>query len=112
MNYVNIELDKPRRIRFDTNALCDAEEALGVGIGAMLNQQVGFRVIRALLWAGLRWEDRGLTLERTGALMQRYIEAGGTVESLAEAVTQALLASGLFKTGAGDEGNSKAEAAE
>lgn len=111
MNYVNIELDKPRRIRFDTNALCDAEEALGVGIGAMLNQQVGFRVIRALLWAGLRWEDRGLTLERTGVLMQRYIEAGGTVESLAEAVTQALLASGLFKTGAGDEGNAGAEAA-
>ena len=110
MNYVNIELDRPRRIRFDTNALCDAEEALGVGIGAMMNQQMGFRAIRALLWAGLRWEDRGLTLERTGRLMQQFLENGGGFDALAEKVTSALLASGLFKT-QGDEGNGEAEAA-
>ncbi len=109
MNYVNIELDKPRRIRFDTNALCDAEEALGVGIGAMLNQQVGFRVIRALLWAGLKWEDRGLTLERTGTLIQKYLENGGDLGALGETLTRALMVSGLFES---SEGNSKAEAAE
>jgi len=109
MNYVNIELDRPRRIRFDTNALCDAEEALGVGIGAMMNQQMGFRAIRALLWAGLKWEDRGLTLERTGTLIQKYLENGGDLGALGETLTRALMVSGLFES---SEGNSEAEAAQ
>ncbi len=108
MNYVNIELDKPRRIRFDINALSDAEEALGMGLGALMQSQMGIRVIRALLWAGLRWEDRGLTLERTGTLIQQYIESGDTLEDLGEKLTQALVASGLFGK---PEGNVEAEAA-
>jgi hypothetical protein len=108
MNYVNIELDRPRRIRFDVNALSDAEEALGMGLGAVMQTQMGVRMIRALLWAGLRWEDRGLTLERTGTLIQQYIESGGTLEDLGEKLTQALVASGLFGK---PEGNAEAEAA-
>lgn len=108
MNYVTIELDKPRRIRFDINALSDAEEALGMGLGAVMQQQVGPRVLRALLWAGLKWEDKGLTLQRTGTLIQQYIENGGTLESLAEKLTEALVASGLVGRA---EGNGEAEAA-
>lgn len=109
MNYVNIELDRSRRLRYDVNALSDAEEALGMGLGTVMQSQLGIRMIRALLWAGLKWEDRGLTLQQTGTLIQQYIEKGGSLESLGEKLTQALVASGLFGK---EEGNSKAEAAE
>jgi hypothetical protein len=109
MNYVNIELDKPRRIRFDVNALSDAEEALGMGLGTVMQSQLGIRMIRALLWAGLKWEDRGLTLERTGTLIQKYLENGGDLGALGETLTRALMVSGLFES---SEGNSEAEAAQ
>ncbi len=80
-----------------------------MGLGAVMQTQLGVRMIRALLWAGLRWEDRGLTLERTGSLIQQYIEAGGDLEQLGEWLTEAIMASGLFSSG-DDAKNVAAEA--
>jgi len=109
---IDIVLDKPRKLRFDINALSDAEEALGMGLGALMRSQMGVRAIRALLWAGLKWEDRGLTLEKTGDIVQKHIESGGNLEGLGESISRALLASGLFDSeDEDDEKNTKAEAA-
>jgi len=111
--HVSVELDKPRKLRFDINALSDAEEALGVGIGAILQQNLGIRTIRALLWAGLKWQDHGLTLQRAGTLLQKYIEDGGDLSVLEGKLVEALIGSGLFgKQEEQEEGNAKAEAAE
>ena len=75
---VLIELDKPRNIRLDTNALVKVEEVTGRPISSFLPGTVGMRDIRAFLWAGLIHEDRELTLLETGQLMDRadynYIE--------------------------------------
>lgn len=102
INSVAIELDKPRRLRFDVNALADLEEHLGVGIGKVMEQEANFRLLRALLWAGLKWEERGLTVERAGSLIQNYLSNGGDLEALATTLIEALHAtSGLF-TGRGD----------
>ncbi len=110
MKTVPVELDKPRRLRFDINALADLEETLGVGLGAMLQQHVGVRVLRAMLWAGLKWEDPGLTLQRAGKLLQDYLSGGGDLDTLAEKLIEALMASGLL--GKGDNPNAdEAEAA-
>lgn len=108
---VNIELDKPRRLKFDINAFSDAEEALGMSMGAAMKTNMGFRSIRALCWAGLKWEDRGLTEERVGTILQKHIEGGGSLEAVSLKVAEAIAASGLFKAD-DDEGNGTAEAAQ
>lgn len=102
--YVEIELDKPRRLRFDINALADAEEALG-GSLASLGEQMGIRPLRALIWAGLKWEDPQLSIRQAGDLIQQYLEHGGDPAELGRLVLRALEASGLARTGAGGEGN-------
>ena len=44
---------------------------MGKPIGASLTseEQIGFSTIRALLWAGLLWEEPTLTLEQAGSLI-------------------------------------------
>lgn len=65
---VLINLDRPRNIRFDTNALVKAEEVLKKPL-PMIGTNFGFRETRALLWAGLLHEDKYLTLDEVGDLM-------------------------------------------
>jgi hypothetical protein len=97
MNYVNIELDKPRRLKFDYNAICEAEDKAGMGIIDMMKEEnFGFRSIRALMYAGLRWEQRNLTVEMAGQLLQSYIAKEGTMAEIAGIITEAIFASGLF----------------
>src|SRR5690606_12461338 len=110
MKTVPVELDKPRRLRFDVNALADVEDAMGVGIGAIFQQQVGIRMIRTLLWAGLKWEDPGLTQQRAGLLLQKYLEQGGDLGALVDKLLEALKASGLVGK-AEDPNADEAEAA-
>lgn len=104
INSVAIELDKPRRLRFDVNALADLEEHLGVGIGKVMEQEANFRLLRALLWAGLKWEEPRLTIERAGALIQDYLARGGDLDALAQKLISALLeTSGLLTEQADEE---------
>lgn len=65
---VLIELDKPRNIRLDTNALALVEEVLDKPIDEF-GARFGIREARAVLWAGLLHEDKGLTLEDVGNLI-------------------------------------------
>lgn len=108
--FVPISLDKPRRLMFDVNALSDAEDALGTSIGKAMTQRAGIREIRTLLWAAMKWEDRGLTVERAGNILQKYIEAGGSLEEIGTKIGEAIVASGLFKTEGADDPNGTAEA--
>lgn len=65
---VLIELDKPRNIRLDTNAIALVEEVLDKPIDEF-GTRFGVREIRAVLWAGLLHEDKSLTLEDVGNLI-------------------------------------------
>jgi hypothetical protein len=57
-------------LRFNTNALCEFEEASGVKVSA-IGAGMGFKELRALLWAGLGHHHRRKrgTLESVGAMM-------------------------------------------
>jgi hypothetical protein len=96
--YVEIELDgKSRLLRFDFNTVSELEERLGKGIiGVLTKEQVGFNMTRALYWAGMKWKDRGLTIERTGQLLQKEVENGKSLNDLMEPVVNALMKSGLL----------------
>ena len=114
MKSVTIQLDRPRRLRFDYNALSDVEEKAGMGIGAILSEQrIGFAMTRVLLWGGLKWEDRKLTLEKVGELLQAYFQGGGSWDDIIATIFQAVNASGLFSpvTVEADEKNGETEAA-
>lgn len=66
---VEIDLDKPRHLRLDLNAMCEFERVSGKSIAEIGNS---LRDIRIMLWAALVHEDPDLTEEGVGS----FIHAG------------------------------------
>ena len=61
-------------LKFDVNAVCDLEDYFKKGIVGILNEeQIGFKLIRALYWAGAKWKDPGLTVEKMGRMIQKHL---------------------------------------
>ncbi|MGE5390907.1 MAG: hypothetical protein ACM3PE_07570 [Deltaproteobacteria bacterium] len=81
---VLIILDKPRNIRLNTNALVKVEEVLERSLSEF-GTSFGITEIRAMLWAGLLHEDKSLSLDTVGDLID---EAG--FEYVAEKVGEAI----------------------
>jgi hypothetical protein len=98
MRYIEIELDgKVKQLRYDFNAIADMEERMGKGVGAIFNEQnVGFNTLRLFYWAGLKWKDKGITVERAGDMLQKEIENGSDIGELMEPVLKALKLSGVM----------------
>ncbi len=89
---VFIKADKGRNIRLTTNALAKAEEIIGKPI-SNFGDNMGFREIRTVLYCGLYWEDKELTEEKTGDIMDIIIENNGfgyLGEKVQEALSHAL----------------------
>lgn len=108
MRTVEITLDKPRKLRYDFNAVADIEEKAKMGIGAIFSEErIGFSTIRILIWGGLKWQDRHLTLASVGEWIQTYLDAGGDVTELMEKVVEAMELAGIL----GKQGNAEAGAA-
>lgn len=101
--YVNID-GKERKFRFDLNAVADVEDSLGKDIQQIFSEGgMGLRTIRALFWAGLKQSEKGLTIARTGQILNDYLASGGTMEELTEYIDKGLRASYLFKSMSNDE---------
>ncbi|MCW2278739.1 hypothetical protein [Heliophilum fasciatum] len=66
---VEIELDKPRNLRYTLNALAEIEDKLGVNVGEMDGANLGIKAIRVILWAGLIHEDTELTETQVGEMV-------------------------------------------
>lgn len=82
--------------RLDFNAIADLEALLGKGIGALMSEEnLGFNVIRAFYWAGLKSKEKGFTVQRAGSFVQRELAGGREMEDLMVPVTEALIASGF-----------------
>jgi hypothetical protein len=65
--------DKTITLRYDVNALCALEDELGMKfmqIAAKFEKQdFGMKEVRALLWAGLLWENPSITIGEAGTLV-------------------------------------------
>lgn len=96
--YVEVELGgSTRRMRFDFNSIIDLEEYFGKGISAiMTDEQIGFRVMRAMYWAGLKSYHRRLNIEQVGKWIQSEIDNGKGIEELFTPIEKALKASGIL----------------
>ena len=84
-------------LKFNVNEVCALEEKSGKGIMALLSEQnIGFNVIRLLIWAGLRHKQQNLIIETVGNWLQSAIENGETLNNLTEQATKALTESGIL----------------
>jgi hypothetical protein len=66
---VEVELDKVRHIRYTMNALAEIEDRLGVPLSEMKDVKMTIKNVRVILWAGLIHEDKDLTLEEVGEMV-------------------------------------------
>lgn len=67
--YVEVELDKTRTLRYTMNALAEIEDQLGVPLSEMENISMTMKNIRVILFCGLMHEDKELTQEDVGEMV-------------------------------------------
>lgn len=104
--FVEVTLDKPRRLRFGTNAICALEENLGRTFDIIMgpNAQMGMRELRAILWAGLL-HDKGengkpLSIEEIGDILDDMMDDKEALNAVGRQVGEALaLAQGMDPAG-------------
>ena len=99
-----IELDRPRHLMYDMNALCDADQKLEYKLLEILKANTPLLdSARILLWAGLKHEDPGLTIEQAGKLMDLWMKREKSIVKLTEKIIEAIIETGYFEA-AGDGG--------
>lgn len=78
---VIIDLDKPRKLRLNLNAMIKFEETTGKDLLKGFDpENMSLKDVRALVWCSMLNEDKSLTLEQVGDLidlnnMQAVIES-------------------------------------
>lgn len=88
---IPIELDRPRKLFLDLNAMAAYEEVSGRSIWDIQDdiQRMDIKTIRALLWAGLKRDDPELTLEQAGELVT-FADLRSLVPKLGEMFSSAM----------------------
>jgi hypothetical protein len=86
---VTIELDKARNLRYGMNALVKVEELTGKSITKLDLENLSMKDLRTILFAGLYHEDRDLTPEKVGELIDEHSNIAAVAEKLGEAFTVA-----------------------
>lgn len=105
---VSIELDKVRHLRYTANDVADIEEALDMGLPQIFQlRNISVRVVRALLWGGLKGEDPALRsrpagLMAVGDLVEAWFRNGGDLMTLFDKCAQGFKAAGWFGSGEGE----------
>lgn len=85
---VTLELETPRTLRFGTNALVEAQELLGRPVNS-LGSDLGLKELRVLMYAGLKWDFKAISLSKAGDIIDEVIETHG-MEYLGEKLTEAI----------------------
>src|SRR4051794_576100 len=95
---VTIVLDRERILRFDYNALCDVEPLLREELSEILRQgHMSMGDLRALMFAGLKWDDARLTVQKVGNLIENAaIKEKEFFSTAAERVFEAIVECRLF----------------
>jgi len=86
---VTINLDKPRTLRYGINALAKIEDITGKSLASLDFTNVSIKDLLAIIYAGLYHEDKSLTIENVGDLIDEYGSLEEIAKSVGEAVTEA-----------------------
>jgi hypothetical protein len=89
--------NQDKQLRYDMNAVCELEAKAGKGLFSLLNEEnLGYNLIRLLVWAGLRHQNRGLTVDIVGIWLNDAFLNGMTFDSVFEKIMSSLKESGLL----------------
>lgn len=95
MRGITIQADRTRMLRFSINAMIEYKQVKGEDImkafGRMENE-LDFEFLRYMFYLGLKHEDRELTEEKVGDILDILLEENGieyVAELLSEAITKA-----------------------
>lgn len=86
---VTINLDKPRTLRYGINALAKIEDLTGKPILSLDLNRIGIKDLLAIVYAGLYHEDKTLTVEQVGDIIDEYSDINTIAEKIGEAFTLA-----------------------
>lgn len=85
--FVTIALDKPRRLRYGMGASIEFEQLTGVKMTAIGEDEMSMDTIAKLLYAGLKHEDKNLTVAKVVDLVDNHAES---ITSVIEKITEAI----------------------
>lgn len=86
---VTIQADKERHIKYGMNAFVRLERELGKPLTSMMSDETSLEELRTMLWVGLMWEDKKLTPDKVGDIMDEVMETQG-LEYLSGALGEAI----------------------
>lgn len=86
---VTFEADKARNLKYGTNALIQLEKELGKPLTAMETEAFKIEDLRTMIYVGLKWEDKELTYDAVGDIMDEAIEKHG-MEYLSKKLGEAI----------------------
>lgn len=86
---VMINADKARNLKFGMNALIELEEMLGVSVTNLDISDFSMKDLRTFFYVGLKWEDKELTQEYAGEVIDSVIENEG-MESLSKSLAKSI----------------------
>lgn len=87
---IPIQLDKERHLKFDLNAFAELEELYGdINTAFEAMQKGSIKAIRAMLWAGLIHEDKTLTVEQVGSMIDMS-NINEVMSAIAQAISEAM----------------------
>lgn len=69
-----LKWDKPRELKYGMNALAKLEKMIGKPLSQMNTTNMGIYEMRDMLYCGLYHEDKDLTLEKVGDLVDEYAD--------------------------------------
>lgn len=86
---ITYELDRPRTLRYGMNALAKIEDITGKSLMSLDLASVSIKDLLAIVYAGLYHEDKELTLEQVGDLIDDYSNLNEVAEKVGKALTEA-----------------------
>ena len=81
--------DQNLEFKFTINTLCTMAEQ-GIDVMNMSNVKITMPVVRELVMYGLKHQDKKITQNKAGNLMDEYLEEGGTFDNLVTEIMAAL----------------------
>ena len=86
---ITINLDKPRTLRYGMNALAKIEAITGKSVLSLEMDKLGVRDLLAIAYGGLYHEDKSLTIEKVGNLIDEHSNIVEIAEKLGKALSMA-----------------------
>lgn len=89
MKTITFDADKSRNLKFGMNALIQLEKELGKPLTSMGTDEFKLEDLRTMLYIGLKWEDKKLSQDSVGDIMDEAIAKHG-MEYLSTQLGEAL----------------------